>query len=83
VTAKRSKKKWTSHPDLSVDERGPATLYTPEEAANYLGRKPRFMRDVVAQLLIPYVKVGGRVRFRKADLDAYIDANTFSAAGKR
>ena len=45
-----------------------------ESAAEYLGTTVRHMRHLVAQRQITYVKVGGKVRFRKADLDTFIEA---------
>lgn len=45
------------------------------EAAEYLGLTPGTLRVWVSKKKIPYVKVGGKVRFRKSDLDGFLDAN--------
>lgn len=48
---------------------------TTEEAAQYMGCEPRTMRDMAANGDIPHYKdPHGRVlRFRRADLDAWMD----------
>jgi excisionase family DNA binding protein len=51
-------------------------LLSVEEAAEYLNVGVRFIRRVVADRRIPYVKVGKYVRLKKSALDAYIDAQT-------
>jgi excisionase family DNA binding protein len=50
---------------------------TLEEAAEYLGIRPQTLRNRMSRKEGPEnVKNFGRLRFRKADLDAYIKANT-------
>ncbi len=51
-------------------------LLSVEEAAEYLNVGVRFIRRVVADRRIPYVKVGKYVRLKKSALYAYIDAQT-------
>ncbi|RBY87455.1 helix-turn-helix domain-containing protein [Blastococcus sp. TF02A-26] len=51
-------------------------LLSVEEAAEYLNVGVRFIRRVVADRRIPYVKVGKYVRIKKSALDAFIAANT-------
>ncbi|MDP9430108.1 MAG: helix-turn-helix domain-containing protein [Actinomycetota bacterium] len=46
------------------------------EAAEYLNVGERFIRRVVADRRIPFVKVGKYVRLKKSALDAFIEANT-------
>lgn len=50
-------------------------LLTTKEAARYLGVSSAFLeRDRWAGARIPFIKVGTRaVRYRQADLDAYLD----------
>ena len=50
-------------------------LLTTQEAANYLGVSKAFLeRDRWAGARIQFIKVGSRaVRYRRADLDAYLD----------
>ncbi|CAM4497812.1 helix-turn-helix domain-containing protein [Nocardia ninae] len=45
-----------------------------EGAAVYLDVKPRFIRRLVAERRVVFYKVGGHLRFKVADLDAYADA---------
>lgn len=52
------------------------------EAAEYLGTSPRHIRRLVTERKITFVKIGGKVRFKKADLDAYIEANTVAAVAR-
>ncbi|HYW04393.1 MAG TPA: helix-turn-helix domain-containing protein [Gammaproteobacteria bacterium] len=51
-------------------------LLTTKEAAKYLGVSKAFLeRDRWAGARIPFIKVGSRaVRYRCADLDAYLDS---------
>ena len=49
-------------------------LLTPQEAAERLGTSLRFVRRLVFQRRIPYVKVGRHVRIAARDLDAFIRA---------
>ena len=55
-------------------------LFTTAEAAKYLCVSKAFLeRDRWAGAKIPFVKVGSRaVRYRKTDLDTYIDRKTRS-----
>ena len=53
------------------------TLKTPEQAAAYLAISERQLQlDRTTKRNIPFVKIGRLVRYRKADLDAYISAQT-------
>ena len=54
-------------------------LLTPQEAADRLGTSLRFMRRLVFQRRIPYVKVGRHVRIATRDLDAFIAAGRVEA----
>lgn len=56
-----------------------AVLLNVPDAATYLGTNERHVRNLVYRRQIPYVKVGALVRFRLADLDAWIQANTVPA----
>jgi len=46
-----------------------------EEVAAYLGTSERHVRGLWQERRLTAVKVGRRVRFAKADLDAFIDRN--------
>jgi excisionase family DNA binding protein len=84
VATKRKKRlTFTRDPERPVSERG-ETLYTIREAADYLGVKDRWMKTAVARRYIPFIRVGGMyIKFRKADLDAYIEAQTVPAREQR
>lgn len=51
--------------------RRPARL-TINDAAAYLGRNVAFMRRLVADRRISYLRVGNRLQFEVADLDSYL-----------
>ncbi|WP_280471421.1 helix-turn-helix domain-containing protein [Nocardia cyriacigeorgica] len=44
------------------------------EAAVYLGTGVRFIRRLVAERRVVFYKVGGHIRFRVSDLEAYVEA---------
>lgn len=50
-------------------------LLTPAEVAARLRATPRFVRRLVAERRIAYVKVGRFVRFEPGAVAAYIEAN--------
>ena len=50
------------------------TLLTVEQAAERLGTSPRFVRRLVFERRIAYVKLGRHVRIAARDLDAFIRA---------
>jgi excisionase family DNA binding protein len=54
-------------------------LLTVEDAADRLGTSARFVRRLVFQRRIPYVKVGRHVRIAASDLDAFIAAGRVEA----
>lgn len=49
-------------------------LLTVDQAAEYLGTAPRFVRRLVAERRIRYTKLGSHVRIAVEDLDAFIAA---------
>ena len=58
----------------------PDRPFTYEEAADYLQVKPKTLRKWVSRKEIDYLKVGRRlVRFRRADLDAWLDKKLVAA----
>jgi excisionase family DNA binding protein len=54
-------------------------LLTPQEAAEHLGTSLRFVRRLVFERRIPFVKVGRHVRIAASDLDAFITAGRIEA----
>ena len=59
------------------------TLLTVEQAADRLGTSTRFIRRLIFERRIAFVKVGRHVRIAPADLDAYIAAGRVDALGLR
>jgi excisionase family DNA binding protein len=51
-----------------------AKLLTPQEAAEQLGISLRFVRRLIFERRIPFIKVGRYVRIAASDLDAFIAA---------
>lgn len=49
-------------------------LLTVEQAADYLNITTHFTRRLIRERRIPFLKVGRLIRFRRADLDAYLTA---------
>lgn len=63
----------STSPLSSAPENEPATL-TYAEAATYLGIGVRTLRDLTNAGTVRHVRPAGRlVRFRRVDLDAYLD----------
>ena len=52
----------------------PDPLMTVEQAGEYLGTGARFIRRLITERRISYVKVGKYVRLERATLDAFVDA---------
>jgi excisionase family DNA binding protein len=55
-------------------------LLTVEEAADRLGTSVRFIRRLVAERRIAYVKVGRHVRIAEADLVEFVAAGRVEAS---
>jgi excisionase family DNA binding protein len=58
-----------------VDE----TLMDLEQAAEILNCSPRLVRTLVARKELSHVRVGRAIRFRRVDLDEYIEAHVHEA----
>ena len=56
----------------------PSELLTRDEAAAYLGVKPQTLAvwHTTHRYHLPLVKVGSKVRYRKVDLDAWLESRT-------
>jgi excisionase family DNA binding protein len=54
-------------------------LLSPQEAADRLGTSLRFVRRLVFERRIPFIKVGRHVRIASSDLDAFIAAGRVEA----
>ena len=60
----------------------PPSLLDIGEAAERLGVTPRFMRRLVFERRLPYIKVGKYVRFESADLEAWLASNRVEPLGR-
>ena len=49
-------------------------LLTVDQAAERLGTKPRFIRRLIAEKRITYIKLGGHVRIEDTALAAFVEA---------
>lgn len=59
-------------PRRSADSAAGTELLDVAQAANYLTVSERFVRRLVAERRVPFVKLGKFVRFYRADLDAFV-----------
>jgi excisionase family DNA binding protein len=57
---------------MTSSKNPPRVLVAVDEAAVRLGTTARFLRRLVAERRIAYVKIGRHVRFDVADLDAFV-----------
>lgn len=57
-------------------------LMTTTEAAEYLRYTPSYMRKLIMLNKVPYVKFEKAVRFRKEDLDAFIDQHKVNVSAR-
>ncbi|MGE0075906.1 MAG: helix-turn-helix domain-containing protein [Sphaerochaetaceae bacterium] len=55
------------------------TLLTTNEAAQYLRYAPSYLRKLVMLNKVPYIKFEKAVRFKKDDLDKFIDEHRVDA----
>lgn len=53
---------------------GPDELLTASQAGDYLHTGERFVRRLIAERRIPYVKLGRHVRLERSALDAFIQS---------
>ncbi|RBY84918.1 excisionase family DNA-binding protein [Blastococcus sp. TF02A-30] len=54
-------------------------LLTVAQAGDYLGTGERFIRRLIAQRRITYVKLGKYVRLQRSTLDAFIEAGRITS----
>ncbi len=57
----------------STDTAAPAQLLTIGQAAEYLGTGERFVRRLITERRIAYVKLGRYVRLQRSALDAFVE----------
>jgi len=65
---------------VALDERHDPLL-TVAQAGDYLGTGERFIRRLIAQRRISYVKLGKYVRLQRSTLDAFIEAGRVTSEG--
>jgi excisionase family DNA binding protein len=53
-----------------------------EEAAEYLNIEIKTLRNWTSSKKIPFSKIGGTVRYRKSDIDAFLKQNTVTPKSK-
>ena len=64
-----------------MDINPPETLLTAPETAQYLRCSLRTLdRERADGRGIPYVRIGGRIRYRRADVEAFVEAHVRSRA---
>lgn len=56
-------------------------LWTVDELAAHLKLRPKTIRNRVSLKTIPYLKVGGSLRFRPSEIRRWINQETASAKG--
>ncbi|MEV0678072.1 helix-turn-helix domain-containing protein [Actinosynnema sp. NPDC050436] len=49
------------------------------EAAEYMSTTVRFIRRLIAERRVPFHRLGRLIRFKRADLDAFIEAGRVEA----
>ena len=56
-----------------LDNPAPGSAMDTEEAAGYIGCEPSTLRVWVSRRTVPHLKIGRLVRFRRRDLDRWLD----------
>ena len=60
--------------DVCIDEAADRT-WGKQQTADYLGTTVGTLSVWVSQRRVPFVRVNRKIRFRKKDLDAWLDSN--------
>jgi len=76
--SKRKKKAWSR----GATDSNSSSLLTPEQVAEYLNISTRTLANWRCTGLnnLPYTKIGRCIRYKEADLNAYIDRHTYNLA---
>jgi excisionase family DNA binding protein len=61
------------------DEASTTTLYTAEQAAERMNITPRYVRRLIAERRIAFVRLGRHVRISEADIEAFLTAGRVEA----
>ena len=59
---------------MGLDATARDPLMTVEQAGEYLGTGTRFVRRLITERRISFVRIGKYVRLERATLDAFVDA---------
>lgn len=67
--------------ELPIESRAPIfdKLLTVEELADAIGITPKTIRNWVSRREIPHVKIGGKTRFRKGSIEAWLSRKEMKA----
>jgi putative molybdopterin biosynthesis protein len=66
-----------------TDKAPPDELLTPEELAAYTKLAAGSIRNMVSRRAIPFVKVGRLTRFRRSEIDAWMEAHRDSGEPRK
>jgi excisionase family DNA binding protein len=66
---------------MNISEIRPAFEFNNRQAAAYLGIEPESLEQwrATGRQKIPFVKIGKRIRYKKADLDRWLASRTVGA----
>lgn len=67
---------------LPIDTDPGSKLLTVAQAAQWLNISPSSVRRLQQRRLVPFVKIGGSVRFLKRDLEAYLARSRIEPIGQ-
>ncbi len=70
----------TTSKHVAMDDRRDPLL-TVAQAGDYLGTGERFVRRLIAQRRITYIKLGKYVRLQRSTLDEFIEAGRVASEG--
>jgi excisionase family DNA binding protein len=65
-----------THDHATSQSAAPSALLTKQEAAEFLTIAVRTLDDWRQAKLIPFIKRGGYIRFRREDLEAFLHSHT-------
>lgn len=72
----KARERSVSSPNRRLSAVDAPTLWTPEEVAERLGVKLRWVRRAIERHQLPFVRVGRLVRFDPETIERWIEANS-------
>lgn len=63
---------------LSAVEAQPESLLTVKDLAEYLSVKMSWVYEAVRSKGLPYLKLGAHLRFRRSEIDRWLDENSLA-----